>query len=167
MSDFQDPETSLAIQTFFKSPVLTLLESLEDLDADHVSMHDLLEAYAVLSNRIKITAHLLIEIDAEHPALNFLGQHSRSVAECLHRDVRRAFAEPLPQSSNQDAAIPTSFDLLPEEASLNLEKQVVDMSAVCHAALVVVSNIFRFKALSALFPGKCAVISETILIAHV
>lgn len=155
MSDILISSVTLDVETFFKSPILTLLESLEDVDADHISNHDVLEAYATLSNQIKITAHLLTVATQEYPALSFLSKYTDPVIRCLRRDVKRALVDPSPRSSTHSGPIPQSIDFVANESSANMRKQVTEHPEICHAALGIVSNIFKFAALSALFSGKC------------
>ena len=151
-------ENPLNMASFFKSPIATFAESLEDVDSDHISIHDLLEAYATMSSRIKATASLLQEADTGYPALGFLREHATTVYRCLYRDIRRALADSCPtRPFDHVGSISYFVGISDHEAPANMKKQVNDVSAVCHAALVLVSNIFKFTSISAVFVGMCKV----------
>ena len=165
MLDAPTSPEALDVDTFFKSPILTLSESLEDVDADHISNHDVLEAYAILSNRIKQTAHFLGEARKEYSALNFFSKHTGPVVQCLRRDIKRALIDPLPKPSTPHETIPQSIEFLTKEPSASTRKQITEHPAICYAALGIVSNIFKFSTLSSLFAGKFTFLSRLMICA--
>ncbi|KAG9223700.1 hypothetical protein CCMSSC00406_0004959 [Pleurotus cornucopiae] len=109
------------VDQFLYSPIETLLESI----AEEISVHDVIEAYNLFSNRIQANIQLMTTHDL---ALPILQRHSSAIANALHRDIQSLFN---PRSS------------LAEEDTYNASENVL----LCHEALRLVSNIFTFPAL--------------------
>ncbi|KAJ7069654.1 hypothetical protein C8F01DRAFT_1113489 [Mycena amicta] len=130
---------------YFMSPATTILEY-EGLDGDHISLHDLVEAYATLSNRIRSQIRILLADDAVPPALSPLKESSSKLGAALRRDLKRAREEPSEPSS-------TSWN--PLESSLEKEADELrvsrDNAELGHHVLRFVSEIFSFTPLSSLF----------------
>ncbi|KAL6303902.1 hypothetical protein BKA93DRAFT_786211 [Sparassis latifolia] len=135
---------------YFRSPIATLRESLEDDSAEHISAHDLLEAYSVFSNRLRTIVTVIPEDQREVPSLNYVARHAPEVAQCLRRDLRRALVDPVPNYRFSNDLIPESLAF--RDATEDQVKDARDASSVCHGALRLLSYIFRFSVLSSMFP---------------
>ncbi|KAF9499380.1 hypothetical protein BDN71DRAFT_1442012 [Pleurotus eryngii] len=109
------------VDQFLYSPIETLLESI----AEEISVHDVIEAYNLFSNRIQANIQLMTTHDL---ALPILQRHSSAIANALHRDIQSLFNPP---------------SSLAEEVTYNASENVL----LCHEALRLLSNIFTFPAL--------------------
>ncbi|KZT73902.1 hypothetical protein DAEQUDRAFT_808069 [Daedalea quercina L-15889] len=139
---------------FLRSPILTLLESLEDVEHDHISIHDLTDAYSTLCARFKAISDVLSRDSANVPALRFIEEHSVPIVECLRRDVRRALVDPVMAAPQGAAAL---IDIArPLDWSTNLDadedmKIAKDTAHLCQTVLRTLSYIFRLPTLSVVF----------------
>ncbi|KAF9005428.1 hypothetical protein BDQ17DRAFT_1353043 [Cyathus striatus] len=142
--------TPLDSRTFFSSPIETLLESLEDPQDEHVTLHDVIEAYAMLSTRIRVLAKTLLEVPVTpQPALETLQAHSRDLHKCLSRDIQRATAIPLHQFQSDWTVVHTLSEIdLPPECLQDSK----DIANVCHHALQVIASVFLFRLFIHYFP---------------
>ncbi|KDQ27025.1 hypothetical protein PLEOSDRAFT_159058 [Pleurotus ostreatus PC15] len=75
------------VDHFLYSPIETLLESI----AEEISVHDVIEAYNLFSNRIQANIQLMTTHDL---ALPILQRHSSPIAHALHRDIQSLFNPP-------------------------------------------------------------------------
>jgi hypothetical protein len=69
------------------SPLATLLESLEPGFCDHISLHDIIESYNILTFRCR---HLLTASSSSQnpePDFSILKHHSSSIIHLLRRDI--------------------------------------------------------------------------------
>ncbi|GBE84841.1 hypothetical protein SCP_0700210 [Sparassis crispa] len=147
---------------YFRSPIATLRESLEDDSAEHISAHDLLEAYSVFSSRLRTIVAVIPEDQREVPSLNYVARHAPEVAQCLRRDLRRALVDPVPNYRSSNDLIPESLAF--RDATEDQVKDARDASSVCHGALRLLSYIFRFSVLSSMFtPNDVASLLDDVL----
>ena len=142
----------LNAKSFLRSPLTTLTSS-----SDHPSTHDILEAYHVLTVRIKL---LSPSFDPAVPALHPIKQNANILAETLKRDLERALVNPLYSPSawssySHNAGFSDSIPrsqipiLLTEDDVLRSQESVL----VCHYALRLLSLLFRFEVLYQAFDG--------------
>lgn len=143
----------LSCAGFFASPIQTLVDSVEDIHGEHLSLHDIADAYATFSMRIQDNANELSRTEPVLVALELLKSQALIVATALRRDIRRALADPMP---GQPPETSMSDDwLLPSQQALD-EQQVKcarDQALVCHQSLQFLSNVFRFSVLQQQFSG--------------
>ncbi|KAF7299609.1 GLOBIN domain-containing protein [Mycena chlorophos] len=131
---------------FFMSPATTILEY-EGPDGDHISLHDLIEAYCTLSNRIRSQIRNLLGCNTVPSALVPLQEHSAKLGAALVRDLKHIRDEPLDASSSWN----------PLEPSLEAEKEAEqaritrDNAELGHYVLSLVSEILAFPPLSRVF----------------
>jgi len=148
-------------QSYLDAPLTTLLHP------DPVSPHDLLEAYHMLSLRLRVL------LPGPGEALDPLRTNAEGLVRVLKRDVERALVNPLPSSSPSSSSSfpflsPTNqsslssstryrFDTRVQIVSLTPAdlKRATDSVAVAHAALGLVSILFRFECLVRLFESTC------------
>lgn len=116
------------VDQFLYSPIETLLESI----AEEISVHDVIEAYNLFSNRIQANIQLMTTHDL---ALPILHSHSSAIANALHRDIQSLFNPP---------------SSLAEEDTYHASENVL----LCHEALRLLSNIFTFPALFRCFNSE-------------
>lgn len=157
--------------TFLSSPLKTLMSS--------ILPHDLLESYHTLSLRL----NALVSSSLSTPALHPLRSDASRLVQVLKRDLERALLNPLafpvPSSSTsshvQSPPLQTSIvssspespyiPKLPHIINLTLDdvKRVTDSVKVCHAALRLVSVLFRFECLFRVFEGASPLLKEVYL----
>lgn len=136
---------------YLVSPLETLLESLEDPNADYISLHDVIEAYNTLSNRIRSQACAFLDVEPSILALAPLKEHLPQLAQILRRDIRRALVDP-PSDLRRGQAMEDS----PVSDGSMLDDEIQharNLATLSHHALRFLSDIFRFPALYSLFPG--------------
>ncbi|CAL1712298.1 unnamed protein product [Somion occarium] len=145
----QDP---LSLSTYFRSPVCTLVASLEDEYHEVVSFHDVCQAYDLLCLRIqRIAEALLTHVNPVPPVLTCLQKYSSSIARCLRRDINCAFTYPLTDPPRPNRQIPDSVPLLFHNPPDDEVKVAEDASAICQHAIRLASIMFKFPALFNLF----------------
>ncbi|KAG6916033.1 hypothetical protein DXG01_008756 [Tephrocybe rancida] len=81
-------------ESYLLSPLETIMESLGDYEWECISCHDIIEAYSVLSTRIRSIAHPIMHAEQAPPALLPFKEHAPSLARALKRDLRRAMVDP-------------------------------------------------------------------------
>lgn len=128
--------------TYFKSPLLTLLASLDDFTSDNTTPHDICDAYSTLYLRIRGISSSLLQSTANTPILKPISEYSSALARCLQRDIRRALDDPLASSPHVRDATGLS-----EEAA----RFAHDMAMLSQYAIQVAAVICRFPALTSLF----------------
>ncbi|KAG5650105.1 hypothetical protein H0H81_000746 [Sphagnurus paluster] len=135
---------------YLLSPLETISESLDDYDFEYISIHDIIEAYSLLSRRIRSQACLILRAGEMFPALAPFKDHAGSLARALKRDIRRALADP----SRDLQRSPALFSSYRTEVSMNDHdfQNIRNLSTLCHHSLRVVSDVFAFKSLYSLFP---------------
>ncbi|KAF5374095.1 hypothetical protein D9615_008892 [Tricholomella constricta] len=136
--------------SYLSSPLETILESLDDHDHEYISFHDIIEAYTVLSTRIRAYYRVISRGDQPLPALGPLKEHAASLARALRRDIRCALVD----ASSHSRRTPPLYesyqtDLPMSDHDIQIAR---NLSAVCHHGLRVLSDVFAFKALYSLFP---------------
>ena len=142
------PADPLMPSTYLSSPLDTILESLHD--PAYVSPHDLVEAYNVISMRIRSQSQVIMHTKHRLPAFTLLGEHASLLAQALSRDVRRALSHP---SSGFRTPAPFASSSTNPPMTNNDIQYARDLSILCHHALRLLSDVFSFEPLHSLFPG--------------
>ncbi|KAK2465736.1 hypothetical protein APHAL10511_002280 [Amanita phalloides] len=146
-----DPPTKLlSIPFYFASPLNTLLDSMHDPDYNQITLHDVMEAYACFSDRIRSVAKPLmgVETTRTEAAFRIVGERSVELAWVLKRDLRRALAAP--PSHSQDSLHMYSYSpTLDDDAQYAL-----DSARLAQYALCFISDICIFRALYSLFSSS-------------
>lgn len=150
----EDEKNAANALMYFDAPIATLLESIEDFASDHIFIHDVAQAYSIFCLQIKAIAKSIYNNTHEIPALHLIKQHAGSIVQCLRRDIRRSLVDPFPELRRSGNSIPDSVALSTQEVSEEEMKYAVDLSIVCHYALQLLSDIFKFPVLSSLFSGE-------------
>ena len=151
-----DPSTDVR---YLRSPVLTILESIEDIHQDYLSFHDLVDAYHNLCSRLKGISGVLCDETANVPALCYLQKQSIPFIQCLRMHIRGALVDPMLTASQRSSTLmgvfrPAHWQSTPvTDENIKLAR---DTALLCQSALRMVSYILRFPALSAVFAGKLA-----------
>lgn len=134
----------LQCETYLLGPLRTLTVSVGDEDRRNVSLHDVTEAYILLSCRIEAQAASLTD-DSSPAVAAVRNLPSHLICAAIRRDVSRAI-------SGASEANDVSFsqgDLTEEERS-----RVRDRSSICHASLRFLANLVRFPSLYRSFKRK-------------
>ncbi|KAH9851814.1 hypothetical protein C2E23DRAFT_732427 [Lenzites betulinus] len=156
--------TSLLTQpTYFRSPIATISSSI-DRTSDAITLYDLIDAYNTFSRRIATVSASLLQDYVCYPALKILEENADILAHCIQRDIRRGFTDPLATSltASISSAPPTAAGI-----SQNALGSSRDIFTLCRYALQLLSNIFRFPVLHALFSqvAMTQLLEDTLVIA--
>lgn len=142
---------------YLRSPISTILESIEDVHKEYLSAHDLIDAYHTLCSRLRDISGVLSNESAKVPALRCLEEQSVPFTRILRKHVREALVDPLLTASQRSsvwvgALRPYNWPSTPvTDEDMKLAR---DTASLCQSALRVVSYILRFPALSAVFTGE-------------
>lgn len=143
----------LACSEYLLGPIETIVCSHDSLASDHLSLHDITEAYRILSMRIRQLSSPLSLAPGPFPTLEPLRENSVKVAAALRRDISRAL---------RISAQHTSGDMTSNTAGLSQDSvgwgqsvynmhRATDFSTQCHYALRLLSEIYRFPTLLSVF----------------
>jgi hypothetical protein len=135
-----------SLDIYIKPPIDTLLESIEDNLSDHVSFHDILHAYDLLSARIRLKIGIFSISESTSPILTPLRSESTQIFYALRRDIGRILIKP---TSNHGTSV--SVDLSETGRNEDERQKARDMVLLTHRALRFLSDIFRFPPLQSLF----------------
>lgn len=151
-------DNSAKTPTYFETIVLTLTESLNDPDHVWISIHDLIEAYNVISRKIRTLASALTSTDQVPSFLAIFEVKSTQITECLTRDIRCMLLDTQRSYGNT-----SSYSQEPDENDVEV---AIDYSVLCLNALRFVSHIFTFRAIYSNFTGTfdCKIIVSAALI---
>ena len=151
-----EPANPMQHSQFLRSPLNTLTASL-DTSEGSLSMHDLTEAYSVLSARIR--THLPDITSSDLPALEPLKLSCDRLTRALERDIARALVDPT-EASVKQTRTPLQT---PRRQVLGTPKKIGftehqvkyarDLCALSHAALRFASTIFAHDILGSIFGG--------------
>jgi hypothetical protein len=132
---------------YLLGPIETIVESHTALLSGHLSFHDITEAYRILSMRIRQSScHLSVASDC-FPALKPLRDKGTEVVAALRRDVSRGLLISAPHTSG-DFFLRSSDHVESTTYDANV---TTDSSTLCHYALRLLSEMFRFPAISSVF----------------
>lgn len=134
---------------YLLGPIETIVCSRRALVSGNLSLHDIAEAYRVLSTRIRDSSKHLSVVADPFPALEYLRDKGADVAAALRRDISRDQRVSAWRASD-DSFPPTSETVGWELATYNTNR-ATDFSSLCHYALRLLSEIFRLPALSSVF----------------
>jgi hypothetical protein len=146
---------SMQSSIYFASPVQTLVDSVQDATSEHISLHDIADAYSTLSMRVQVHANAISRVDRALTALDLIKSQASVVVTALRRDIRRAFVDPVPGPHQSVVSFASDDWIVPRQAVLgDIELKLArDQSFVCHHSLQFLSDIFRFPALQESFSG--------------
>ncbi|KAI0269933.1 hypothetical protein BC834DRAFT_578053 [Gloeopeniophorella convolvens] len=150
-SDDEDP---LTLTSYLLSPVEAIVHSTQAVAPDSLSLHDILEAYHILSTRIRRLSSDLEAVPIPITALAPLQTNCASIVVALRRDVSRALRVHVQRDSYECGA---RFSVAAEGsicvgAACN-PKCASESSLLCLYALRLLSEVFRLPPLSSLFSG--------------
>lgn len=135
--------------TYFSSPIRTLTLSIKDPGHECISIHDLVEAYNVLSTRIR---SLNRQLDEASPFMSVFKERSSDIAYCLGRDIRRILPNPFKEQSYQHSFVGHSY--FTDDSSDDEEVQLLtENDLLCQYALRFASDLFTFRAMHSYFAG--------------
>jgi hypothetical protein len=134
---------------YLRGPIETIVRSHRALLSGHLSLHDITEAYRTLSMRIRQSSRHLSVASEGFPALEPLRDKGTEVVAALRRDVSRALPISAPHTSGDWSF--RSSDHAVETVSTYEADVATDSSTLCHYALRLSSEIFRFPAISSVF----------------
>jgi hypothetical protein len=135
---------------YLLGPIETIVRSHGALLSGHLSLHDITEAYRTLSMRIRqASCHLSVASEC-FPALESLRDKGTEVVAALRRDVSRVLPISPPHTSS-DLFLRSSGHASETVLTTYEADVVTDSSTLCHYALRLLSEIFRFPAISSVF----------------
>jgi hypothetical protein len=134
---------------YLLGPIETIVCSRRALVSGHLSLHDIAEAYRVLSMRIRDSSKHLSVVADPFPALESLRDKGADVAAALRRDISRDQCVSAWRAS--DDSFPPAFETVGWEVTTYNTNRATDFSNLCHYALRLLSEIFRLPALSSVF----------------
>jgi len=135
--------------TYFSSPIRTLTLSIKDPGHECISIHDLAEAYNVLSTRIR---SLNRPLDEASSFMSVFKERSSDIAYCLGRDIRRILPDPFKEQSYQHSFVGHSYftDDSSDDEDLRL---LTENDLLCQYALRFAADLFTFRLLHSYFAG--------------
>ncbi|KIM35907.1 hypothetical protein M413DRAFT_449530 [Hebeloma cylindrosporum] len=144
------PSTQFSMSTtttYFSSPLRTLTLSIKDPGHECISIHDLAEAYNVLSTRIR---SLNGQLDEASPSVSVFKERSSDIAYCLGRDIRCILPNPFKEQSYQHSFVGHSY--FTDDSSDDEETQLLtENDLLCQYALRFTSDLFTFRAIHSYF----------------
>lgn len=140
----------LSSLTYFQSPLLTLISSLDASTSDTITVHDIIDAYSTLSIRIRSVSTSLSSVTPDNIAIKTIANCSDALAHCLQRDIRRAFGDPLASPSQAQGIPGRQSTQFPEEAVY----AALDASALTQHAILTMSILLQVSSLHLLFSGE-------------
>ncbi|KJA24353.1 hypothetical protein HYPSUDRAFT_200581 [Hypholoma sublateritium FD-334 SS-4] len=140
---------SVASKTYLDSPIRTLCESVKDPGALFISIHDLMEAYNILSTRIRTILNQDTCITGlPIPSLAGIAEFSSEIMHCISRDIQRTLPSPFDSQPQQDSSSYVYYDASPDLGDIQM---TTDNISLCHYALRFASDIFAFSMLYSIF----------------
>ena len=134
-------------ETYFASPIQTLSESVKDPGQNWITAHDLVEAYNVLSARIRSHIHDILVDDNSLPSLAIFKAQASQIAECVSRDLERLL--PSPFESEHGRSYYSDGSLSGDELY-----NATNNATLCHHALRFMTDIFTFQSLYSNFTSR-------------
>ncbi|KAJ3567736.1 hypothetical protein NP233_g6170 [Leucocoprinus birnbaumii] len=138
------PTPPLESEKYFASPLATILESVSDPQSEVITLHDLTEAYATLSCRVRLQSSAISSSERAFPAFIPLQAENHSLSICLIRDIGRCLLNPLLFSQPESASDDSSWI---EEGT----ERALAYATLSHHALVFLSDVFSFISLAGRF----------------
>ncbi|KAI0632226.1 hypothetical protein C8Q77DRAFT_1279320 [Trametes polyzona] len=151
-----EPSDPLADLHYLESPISRIL-------APDASLRDLIEAYSILTARLRACVTDNTDADASWPLFQPLRKHRDSFVEALVRDIRHVFVDPLEDDEptvetassprGQCSSLPSPRDSPKKKRGMSEEqvKRARDLCGVCHAVLRLLSLLFTLPALHSVF----------------
>lgn len=139
------------------SPLTTILESVDDPQSELITLHDLAEAYATLSLRIRLQAPTISANARLYPALALLDAHNATLSLCLIRDIGRCLLNPFSIFSQQESASDDGSAI--EEGT----ERAQAYATLSHHALVFLSDIFSLTPVTNVFSGLFRICPSALL----
>lgn len=137
-------------ESYFASPIQTLSESINDPGQDWITTHDLVEAYNVLSNRIRAHIQDILIVDKPLPPLAIFKAQSSLIAECICRDLERLLPSPF-ESQLAGRSFYSDRSLSSDEVYI-----ATNNATLCCHALRLMTDIFTFQSLYSNFTSMFA-----------
>ncbi|KAF9479941.1 hypothetical protein BDN70DRAFT_658726 [Pholiota conissans] len=140
----------LLATSYFVSPIHTLTESLTDSECC-ISTHDLIEAYNVLSMRIRFVMTQKLSPDQDLPCMKPFQEEASQIVQCVSRDIQRLLPSPFDSAPPEYSYAGRSSDLdLPED--IDDMQRMADNILLSQHALRFASDVFAFPLLYSNFP---------------
>lgn len=133
-----------ALNEYLRSPIDTLLESVEDESMEKIYLYDLIQAYGLFFARAKKLSEVLCDDAKRADAMVYLQENSSAICKCLVRDIRRVIA---PLRSPQDTT-DVPYELTKDEVN-----EARDKSSLAQHALVLLAQVFSLPNSSYIFNG--------------
>lgn len=154
-----EPSDPLADLHYLDGPVSRIL-------AEDASLRELIEAYSVLTARLRTCVTDNTDADASWPLFQPLRKHRDLLVEVIVRDIRQVFVDPLngipppmdplETPRGEPSSLPSPRDSPKKKRGMSEEqvKRARDLCGVCHAVLRLLSVLFTLPALYQLFNGE-------------
>lgn len=153
---------SLVSKSYFASPIRTLSESITYSGQCCISTHDLVEAYNVLSTRIRSLMTHVLSTDESLPCMLAFQENASEITQCVSRDLQRLLPSPFDSEPQQYSFSAQSFFL---DISNDVDdiQTMTDNILLCQYALRFASDIFTFPMLYSNFSGEPTTASKYIM----
>ncbi|PFH53299.1 hypothetical protein AMATHDRAFT_83961 [Amanita thiersii Skay4041] len=154
----------LSVPVYFTSPLNTLLSSLHDPDCLEVSIHDLIEAYSSLSERIRSVGNVLICNEGILSSLRIIQQNASELIQVIRRDLRRLVSGRPPLRSHNELSLGSCSDDYDREDHLEI---TFDLERLAKCILCLLSDVSIHVSLYSLFAASdlLAVLDDLLTIA--
>jgi len=138
---------------YLLGPIETIVCSQRAPTSGHISLHDITEAYRTLSTRVRESSCHLSVVSASFPALGPLRDNGATVVATLRRDISRGVRSSARHTSSDQSPRPSgpTAEAMSSELTMYNTDRATDVSTLRHYALRLLSEIFRFPALSSMF----------------
>ena len=144
-----EPKDPLVNLEYLESPVARIL-------AADAAIRDLIEAYNILSARLRASVSDDTDVDASWPLFQPMRKHRDALTDAICRDLGRALEDPLPEEEPKEhvRALP-SPEKSPKKRGMTAEqaKHARDLCTCAHAVLKLLTLVFALPCIYGIFEG--------------
>lgn len=145
-----EPSDPLVNLHYLDNPVARIL-------AADAAMRDLIEAYSILTARLRASVAEDTDADASWPLFQPLRKNRDALAQAMCRDLARALEEPVrDEEPEEDAKTLPSPQKSPKKRGMSAEqaKHARDLCTTSHAVLKLLTVVFTSRAICGIFEGQ-------------
>ena len=133
---------------YFKTPITTLLQSIEDVSGTTISPFDVTQAYNLCSLRVKEMSEVLTDRPEREVAMRYLQENASILSKCVARDIGRASTL---FTGDVNVTDPNASDVVLTEEEL---KEARDRSTLAQHALLFVAEMSSITETGFMWSGK-------------
>jgi hypothetical protein len=126
---------------------------------DASSLKELIEAYSILTARLKSAVPGTTDADASWPLFQPLRRHRDAVVKAFKRDLGRALMDPAGAESDERVLLPSPQSSPKRKKGMSAEqvKYARDLCTTCHAVIKLLAVVFTLPAIYRVFTGTSAI----------